>query len=249
MRPVGLTVSYDLKTDLKKPKDVRRLVGAMRQHALDLPFKEVDEIKEFNRRATGWADKNDPDRTLKILSAAMMIDGVKLCPVLAKHMIVFQTWPGEGCEPAIFGFCLYPAHAKLPSGKKQATGKVGWCWYSFCKTQYASDPRCGGVENFIRCHLCVIKMLDFIKQTGLVTVNAVDGSGYWEKRNLETLVKEIGKWNEFVAGAISAFRSLTGAEGTFEAPITEYQNFEHLEAKGLDRITDLRRKLGRGDDK
>ena len=30
--------------------------------------------------------------------------------------------------------------------------------------------RNGGVENFVRCHLCVIKMLDFIKQTGLATV-------------------------------------------------------------------------------
>ena len=139
---------------------------------------------------------------------------------------------------------MIPAHAKLPSGKKQPIGKVGWCWYSFCTTQYASDPKCGGVENFVRCHLCVIKMLDFIKQTGLVTVTVEDGSGYWEKRGLEALVKEIGKWNEFVAGAISSFRSLTDGQGTFEAPITEYQNFEHLEAKGLDRIAELRRKLG-----
>lgn len=244
---MGLTISYDLKTDLKRPQDVRRLVEAMRQHALDLPFKKVDEVKEFKGSDTGWEEKDDPDRTLKIMSGAMMIDGVTLCPVPPKHSVLFSTWPGEGCEPAIFGFCLYPTHAKLPSGKKQAIDKDGWCWHSFCTTQYASDPKSGGVENFVRCHLSVIKMLDFIKQTGLATVTVEDGSGYWEKRSLDALMQEIGKWNVFVSGAISVFRSLTGGDGTFEAPITEYQNFEHLEAKGLDRIADLRRKLGRGE--
>ncbi len=54
---MGLTISYDLKTDLKRPQDVRRLVEAMRQHALDLPFKEVNEVKEFKGSATGWEDK------------------------------------------------------------------------------------------------------------------------------------------------------------------------------------------------
>ena len=56
---MGLTISYDLTTDLKRPQDVRRLVEAMRQHALDLPFKAVDEIKEFKGSATGWEDKDD----------------------------------------------------------------------------------------------------------------------------------------------------------------------------------------------
>lgn len=246
---MGLTISYDLKTDLKRPQDVHHLVEAMRQHALDLSFKEVDEIKEFKGSTTGWEDRDDLDRVLKFRCGAMMIDGTNLCPAPPKHSIVFSTWPGEGCEPAIFGFCRYPAHVKLPSGKKQATGKLGWCLYSFCTTQYASDPKYGGVENFVRCHLCVIKMLDFIRQTGLATVTIEDGSGYWEHRSLETLVKEIGKWNVFMAGAISVFRSWTEGEGTFVAPITEYQNFEHLEAKGLDRIAELRQKLGRGEDK
>jgi len=246
---MGLTISYDLKTGLKRPRDVRRLVEAMRQHALDLPFKKVDEVKEFKGAATRGDDRDDPDRILKIHSTALLIDGTNLCPVSPKHILLFSTWPGEGCDPAIFGFCLYPAYARLPSGKKQATERTGWCWHSFSKTQYASERRCGGIENFVSCHLCVIKMLDFIKASGLATVTVDDGGGYWEKRSLEALVNEIGKWNEFVAGAISIARSLTGGKGKFEAPITEYQDFEHLEAKGLDRIADLRQKLGGAEDK
>ncbi len=244
---MGLTISYDLKTDLEKPHDVRRLVEAIRQHALDLPFKEVNPIKEFQGAATRWADRSDPDRTLKIMSAVMMVDGINLCPAPPEHMIVFQTWPGEGSEPAVFGFCNYPAQVTMPSGKIQETGRSGWCLYSFCTTQYASDPRCGGVEHFLRCHLCVIKVLDFIQQTGLATATVEDGGLYWEKRSIEELAKEIGKWNIFVAGAISTFRSSIKGDGTFKAPITEFQNFEHLEAKGLDRIAELQRKLKAGE--
>ena len=31
------------------------------------------------------------------------------------------------------------------------TGLSGWRWSSFCKTQYASNPQCGGVPHFLRC--------------------------------------------------------------------------------------------------
>lgn len=241
---MGLTIHFDLKTDLKNPQDVRQLVEAIRQHALDLPFKEVDEVKEFKGQETGYEDKNDPDRWLKIQSSAHLVEGESFHSVPPKHIIALSTWPGEGCEAANFGFCLYPAHIKLPSGRRMATKKSGWCWNSFCKTQYASDPKCGGIENFVRCHLCIVKMLDFIKKTGLATAEVEDEGGYWENRNLEALVKEIGQWNEFVAGAISAFRSVVGDTGSMEAPITSFPNFEHLEAKGLDRIANLRRKLG-----
>ena len=43
----------------------------------------------------------------------------------------------------------------------------------------------------------------------------------------------------------SELRTTADTEGkSIEAPITGFPNFEHLEAKGLDRIADLRRKLG-----
>ena len=48
----------------------------------------------------------------------------------------------------------------------------GWHWSSFCKTQYASDPRCGGVANFLRCHISIITLLDRIAK--LLDGDAVD---------------------------------------------------------------------------
>ena len=62
---------------------------------------------------------------------------------------------------------------------------AGWRWGSFCKTQYASNPACGGVENFLRCHLVVVRLLDFLRATGLVAVEAHDEGGYWEHRGYD----------------------------------------------------------------
>ena len=238
---MGLTIHYDLKTDLKKPQDIRQLVEAMRQHALDLPFKEVGEVQQFQGPETGWDHKDDPDRWLKIQAAGHFSEGTSHYSIPALNIIAITTWPGEGCEPANFGFCQYPPYFK--AGKRIATKLNGWLWHSFCKTQYASDPNCGGVENFLRCHLCVVKLLDFIKATGLAEVEVSDESHYWQHRDMKKLANEVGEWNEMIAGLASELRTTAGAE-SIQAPITGFPNFEHLEAKGLERIADLRRKLG-----
>ena len=34
--------------------------------------------------------------------------------------------------------------------------------------QYASNPDCGGVENFLRCHLAVVKLLDHAATLGIL---------------------------------------------------------------------------------
>ena len=239
---MGLTIHYKLTTKLADPKEVRQLVETMRQFALDLPFQEVGEIKEFKGKDTDRNSPDDPNLWLKIQAGAFVKGEKRAYNVAPKHIIAFETVPGEGSEPANFGFCQYPAFVPGNEGKRVATGLRGWQWGSFCKTQYASDPKCGGVENFLRCHLSIVKLLDFIKKSELVTVKVSDEGGYWEDRNLETLVKEIGDWNVFIAGMTSVIRSQ--AEGmTVEAPITGFPNFEHLEAKGLDLLAHLHRRL------
>jgi hypothetical protein len=75
-------------------------------------------------------------------------------------MIAFETEPGDGCEEANFGLCQYPSEVSQPQFGKRQTKLQGWSWHSFCKTHYASDPRCGGLPNFLRCHLGVVALLD-----------------------------------------------------------------------------------------
>lgn len=240
---MGLTIHYRLKTDLTEPMDVRQLVETIRQHALDLPFKEVSEVKEFVGKETDYHGSSEDDRWLKIQSHGYVAAGRGMLAVTPLHVIAVSTWPGEGCEPANFGFSKYPAFFPSPTKEKQVPTRLsGWCWTSFCKTQYASDPKAGGIENFLRCHLCIIKMLDFLKQSGLVTVEVKDEGGYWDRRDMAALAKEVGEWNELVAGMVSENRT---EENIIESPITGFPSFEHLEAKGLKRLEELRRRLKR----
>lgn len=250
---MGLTIHYRLTTTVSSPKDVRQLVEAIRQFALDLPFKEVGDVKEFKGEEADYhGTADETERWLKIQAAAYVKGGRGRYSVAPRHGIAFSTWPGEGCETANFGLCLYPTviRPKLFDGKKNRvrTKLLGWQWASFCKTQYASNPKCGGIDNFLRCHLCVVKLLDFIHKTGLATVEVRDEGKYWERRDLKALAQEVGEWNEFIAGLSSVLRSEAEANSAkLEAAITGFQNFEHLEAKGLERLADLRRRLKQSD--
>ena len=109
------------------------------------------------------------------------------------------------------------------------TGLHGWQWHSSCKTQFASNPNAGGVENFVRCHLAVIRLLDAAKAIGILE-EVKDGGGFWENRDVKALVETVGQWNRHIAGIVGQFKDQFG--GTTIAPITEYPNFEHLEAEG-----------------
>lgn len=245
---MGLTIHYHLQTPLSRTADVRSLVGTVRQVAHDLPFREVSEVLTFQGPAADFqrADPDDEHRWLKIQTAQYVPRSNPQFQVKPLEILGLSTWPGEGCEPANIGFCRYPAHLDVPtaSGRRRrlATGLDGWCWSSFCKTQYSSDPKFGGVANFLRCHLCVVKLLDFLRSTGLVTVEVEDEGGYWQQRNLEKLAREVGDWNEMIAAFAGLFKDQAARDGMhLESAIAGFANFEHLEARGLDRLKELRR--------
>jgi hypothetical protein len=145
------------------------------------------------------------------------------------HVIAFRTWPGEGCEAANFGLCRYPAEVVTADGRRIPTDLPGWTWQSFCKTQYASNPDCGGVENFFRCHLSVVGLLDHAIKLGL-SADVTDESGFYEDRNVEELAAEVVRWNKGIAAFTGELKDLLG-DG-FAAEITRFPNFERLEAEG-----------------
>jgi hypothetical protein len=146
--------------------------------------------------------------------------------VVPTHVIAFSAWPGEGCEVANFGLALYP---EAVENGALATGLSGWSWHSFCKTQYASNPDDGGIANFVRCHATVVRLLDRAKALGILEA-VKDESHYWDNRDVKALVETVGKWNRHIAGFVGQYKDLIGGE--FAAPITDYPNFEHLEAEG-----------------
>ena len=104
--------------------------------------------------------------------------------VVRPHALVcFPVWPGKRCEPAAFGLCKLPA-------------TEGWQWSYSCYTQPASRPEHGGVENFLRCHLAIIGLLDAIKGAGLAQVEVRDDGGYWDRRDLKKLAETVQAWND-----------------------------------------------------
>ena len=231
---MGLTIHYRLATDRTDAAAVRSLVQEFRRLAQPLPFQEVGEVIEFEGDQCRDDDQGDSHRWLKIQAGYFLEIGERFLHVAPLHVIAFTTIPGEGSEPANIGLARYPDSVSIEQGSKKRrvrTSLTGWHWKTFCKTQYASNPECGGVANFIRCHLSVIGLLDAIKNRQLATVEVSDESDYWNHRNTRQLAETVGEWNQMVAAVVGEFKD-AAAGGIIQAPITEFPNFEHLEADG-----------------
>ena len=215
---MGLTIHYDLHTDPCPPTQARQLVEQLHQRALDLPFGEVGDIVEYEGDQCDFRqrEESDPARWLLVQSMRQTSAGRTVPP---RHIIAFSTWPAEGCEQANFGLGMYPV-----------TGP-GWHWASSCKTQYASNPNYDGISNFLRAHFTVVRLLDHARELGILKA-VKDESGFWEKRDAKGLVETVGRWNQMMAGLVGQCKDLLDVE--VAAEITNYPDFEHLEAKGRD---------------
>lgn len=235
---MGLTIHYSLKTRGNRA-EASRIIHALHDAAQDLPFKELGDVVilsgvEIQRRLD---DRNDPLRWLLIQAEESVElekrDGwSRSVRVASIEVVAFSAWPGEGCEESNFGLCRFPRSIEA-DGKRVPITLVGWQWSSFCKTQYASNPDCGGVANFLRCHLTVIAMLDKARALGCLDKVSDEGH-FWDNRDLKTLMAEIGSWNEMIAAFGGVLKEMAGVE--VQSAITEFPNFEQLEAAGQDKI-------------
>ena len=207
---MGLTIHYNLKAD----GNALALVTKLHRRAMDLPFTEVTNIIELigDECDHNKCAQDDPHRWLLIQAG--------LFDVAPTHVIAFSAWPGEGCEEANFGLCRYP----------KGSDPLDWSWSSFCKTQYASSPECGGIKHFLRCHLTIIKLLDHAKSLGILD-SVSDEGDFWENRNIRALAESVGEWNEMIAKFAGELKDQLGSKNV-EAEITKFPNFEHLEADG-----------------
>lgn len=230
---MGLTIHYQLQSDTRSAKEARQLVEQLRQRALDLPMKEVGDLVDLAGDACDFEtyDRDHPLRWLAIQAGQLVErEGIHFS-VTARHVIAFSCDPGEGCEQANVGLAVYPGVVNITDprtgrARRLRTGLKGWCWRSFCKTQYASQH---GGEHFLRCHLSVIRMLDHARELGILAeVN--DEGGFWERRDIKSLVEQVGQWNQGMAALVGQLKDMFG--GDIEAPITKFPDFERLEAKG-----------------
>lgn len=226
---MGLTIHYALHADTRSDHDARRAVQQLQQAAMDLPFVEVGAVIELTGDSLCVENAEDDQlRWLLVQASPWIRIGTGCSRVRPNHLIAFTAWPGPGCEVANIGLCRYPPTIES-DGKTIATGIDGWYWKSFCKTQYASDPKDGGIRNFLRCHLTVIKLLDRARELN-VLAEVKDEGGFWERRDVAMLAEAVGQWNQHVAAVVGRYKDWF--HGAITAPITEYPDFEHLEADG-----------------
>lgn len=149
-----------------------------------------------------------------------------------------------------------PEDEKFQEKRKVKTGLAsGWHYSTFCKTQYASEF---GIPNFLRCHLCVIHLLDRIAQLPTMKVETNDEGKYgrswytddpwaeervytWHegRHDVKALVEEVAEWNQMIAatfGALNDMMKVAHPGIGAEAPIMEYPDFERLEFKGQQNL-------------
>jgi hypothetical protein len=152
---------------------------------------------------------------------------------------------------------LSPDDEQFIVTRKVRTGLGGWRWSSFTKTQFASDPRCGGIPNFLRCHVGVVTLLDRIAALPTMSVEINDEGKYgasnysddWKEAraagreptyvwhpgeyDVRALVGEVGDWNEMIASFAGAMKDVFGTSDIgMESAIGGFPNFEHLEFRG-----------------
>jgi hypothetical protein len=226
---MGLTIHYTLRSTVTGPEKARQLVEQLRQAALDLAMSEVSEVIEFSETAYDFQTLHDDHLLwLHVQSRRMISVGEAYRFVVPSRAFAFSTWPGEGCEAANFGLAIYPDTVETEDGTV-STGLNGWSWQSFCKSQYASNPDDGGIANFVRCHVTVVRLLDHAKAMGILEA-VIDEGHFWENRDVKALVETVGQWNRHIAGLVGQYKDNLGS--VIAAPIAEYPDFEHLEAEG-----------------
>ncbi|MCZ7645941.1 MAG: hypothetical protein M5U26_11765 [Planctomycetota bacterium] len=274
---MGLTIHYELALPRETPvKQARATVEALRQRCLDLPFQHLGPLIDLEGSACNFEINKDEDlRWLLIQGGKAMVpyhltskdiprrgharkdatgSANRYGRVIAERLIAFTAQPGEGCEPANLGLALFPEHLDAESEKHPfhrrkipVPGAQNWSWSSFCKTQYANDPRLGGLHNFLRCHLLVVAALDAARKQG-IKVKVSDEGDYWATRNVDALGNAVGALDAAIAGFRGALKDAVGEN--LVTAMDGRPDTERLEAKGrtkeMEVLAELLRQTMRG---
>jgi hypothetical protein len=252
---MGLTVHYDWKTKTDLPS-ARRLIKKFHALALKLPFDKVSEIYEQDPPdgKAAFRTYRHSFRQGSLYLPRKRGDGEReTVHVPATHAMFFHVYV-QGSESAPIGLATHPPvvlHREDVIERDKDGAERGrllgrgdpiefptrrrgyYSWQSFCKTQYAGNPKLGGEANFIKAHLSLIELLDQIQAAG-VDVRIRDDSRYAMHRDVDRLLRSLREWDAIIARIAGSFGDALGSEaGSLIAPIKERPDFEHLEAKGI----------------
>ena len=218
---MGVMIHYELQAEPQSHTAIRQLVEELRTKALELPFTTIGDVVEFKGTAADFENykRADPLCGLRFSANEIYRPDGQAFDVKPVHIIVFSTIPGNGCEAASFGLAL---HSDAVENDRIQTKLQGWYWRGYCSTDRASNPDCGGMENFLRCHLAIVQLLDHAAELGILK-DILDEGGYWSKRNINELAAEVTRWNCLLAGITD--------ESVVESEIAKLPTFGYLDAE------------------
>ena len=259
---MGLTIHYDLSLPNNSLSAKKKKLAAIRHKCLDLPFQSVGEMLDLSGDDCNLDKRKVEDALLRrfLVQSAKHVDYVfdsrgkpyqinspedgayyseRVAP---ERVIGFIINSGAGCEPVNVGLRLMPKCLRgiskdgLNHAELKLDGK--WGWSGHCKTQYASNPGYGGsMENFLRCHLSIVAMLDHARELGF-ELDVSDEGGFYESRNIEELCKELEHQNSMMAGFDGMLKDAIDpkGKGKLEGSMFSNPNFERLEMTGRGKI-------------
>jgi hypothetical protein len=216
---MGLTIHYELRLPRSTTEaDVDTILATLRAYARTLPFEHVSPVASvsdpsLDDRKNRWstclefwamliAEPFDEDETPFTGDVAT-----------ARGFLVN---PGEGCEPAGFGFLRRSDRIGVP---------LEWYWQCSCKTHYASNV---SGAHFVACHSSLVKVLDRALKLG-VDVTVQDETDYWETRDKTRLLGHVCSADGRVGGIPRPIINVVGLEHCAEAPIVGQPPFTRLE--------------------
>jgi hypothetical protein len=126
---MGLTIDYQLSTQVTEVAAIRRLVGSMRDFARQLPFEEVGQVLELKGPETHFErGKNDRDAWFKIKSGAMIKRG-KALYLLEREVTTgvygvlwYKGTHFDQPSDATLDDCIAKLDAKKPAGVVSVVG-------------------------------------------------------------------------------------------------------------------------------
>jgi hypothetical protein len=178
---------------------------------------------DLDRFGNEWLSRPAPDQP-------NTVTGLHVSPVSGW---IFPVDLGEGCEWLWLGLCRYPATIVEARRRRRTRLGAHWQFGRSCKTQYASLH---GWENFVRCHVGAVDLLDeWRKLGGGVTIS--DEGHYWPNRDLTALRRNVGRMNRLVAAFAGAMKDAGdgNSPNPVQSPIFGHPQFERLEAEGATR--------------
>lgn len=165
---MSTTLNYSFVAKDFQESEIHQIIERLHDKALQLPFRSVGEIVDFS--GDGVTNRFPREDSIRRLLIKPQNDGQRLSRVIG---FLVELGDGEGA--------LAIALAQYSGDQSK------WSWNSICQTWVSGTKKCGGIPNFLRCHLAVVALLDCASGLGM-EVEVSGAANYWRNRDIKSLL-------------------------------------------------------------